>query len=281
MNKEYDNNQLGLQCKAMATVFEVFAFHEDPEYAKQAIWSAFDLLKELEQQLSFFIPNSDISRINSADAGEKIIVSEATAAALRQCRKLREITFGAFDIIAAGAYRNGRTKRNGRFDLEIDADKSAVVKPEVDIKIDMGGFGKGFAVDMMAENLREWSVENFLIHGGKSSAYATGNAKETAGWSISLTNPFTGRAFETVNLISRSISASGLKKGEHIYNPIDSKPLKVNKAVWALADSAGMSDGLSTAFIILDEQKVRRICERYGFGCIIVNEENDISRFNF
>src|SRR5688572_16120284 len=49
---------------AMNTVFEVFAVHADEHYAAQAVQAAFDLVDRLERDLSRFLPNSDIARIN-------------------------------------------------------------------------------------------------------------------------------------------------------------------------------------------------------------------------
>ena len=49
---------------AMATVFEVHCVHADARYAAQAAQAAFDLVDRLEQELSRFVENSDISRIN-------------------------------------------------------------------------------------------------------------------------------------------------------------------------------------------------------------------------
>ena len=56
--------------EAMATVFEVRAVHADAGYARQAAHAGFELVDRLEQQLSRFVPNSDIARINSLSAGK-------------------------------------------------------------------------------------------------------------------------------------------------------------------------------------------------------------------
>ena len=40
------------------------------------------------------------------------------------------------------------------------------------VRIDLGGIGKGYAVDLMAELLEEWGLERALVHGGFSSALA-------------------------------------------------------------------------------------------------------------
>ena len=63
---------------AMATVFEVFCVHDDAAYARQAAQAAFDLLDRLELELSRFIANSDVSRINALAAGQTTRVSPET-----------------------------------------------------------------------------------------------------------------------------------------------------------------------------------------------------------
>ena len=64
--------------EAMATVFEVHGLHADPRYAAQAAQAAFDLTDRLERELSRFLPNSDITRVNHLAAGESTRVSPST-----------------------------------------------------------------------------------------------------------------------------------------------------------------------------------------------------------
>ena len=56
--------------EAMATVYEVYAVHGNRTYAAQAAQAALDLVDRLERELSRFVPNSDITRINHLGPGE-------------------------------------------------------------------------------------------------------------------------------------------------------------------------------------------------------------------
>ncbi|MFN2127495.1 MAG: hypothetical protein ACK2TU_06515, partial [Anaerolineales bacterium] len=49
--------------KAMATIFDIYIAHPDKKYARQAANAAFSELDRLEEELSRFIENSEISRI--------------------------------------------------------------------------------------------------------------------------------------------------------------------------------------------------------------------------
>ena len=83
--------------EAMATVYEVYAVHADRQYAAQAAQAAFDLVDRLERELSRFLPNSDITRINHLDRGESTRVAPSTLECLVIARHMFDLTGGAFD----------------------------------------------------------------------------------------------------------------------------------------------------------------------------------------
>ncbi len=56
----------------MAATFEIFIVHRDAVYAEQAAWAAFEELDRIEDNLSRFIENSDVSRINSLAANQPL-----------------------------------------------------------------------------------------------------------------------------------------------------------------------------------------------------------------
>ena len=148
--------------EAMATVFEVYAVHPDERYAAQAAQAAFDLVDRLERELSRFLPNSDIARVNHLAAGESTRVSPSTLECLVIARHVFDLTGGAFDISIG----------TGLPSLELDADDFLVRATKDGVQVDLGGIGKGYAVDLMAELLEEWGLERALVHGGFSSVLA-------------------------------------------------------------------------------------------------------------
>ena len=85
--------------EAMATVFEVVCTHEDPGYAAQAAQAAFALLDRLERELSRFLPNSDVSRVNALDAGQGTRVTPTTMECLEIARRMYDLTDRTFERI--------------------------------------------------------------------------------------------------------------------------------------------------------------------------------------
>src|SRR6476659_1357952 len=119
--------------EAMATVYEVYAVHEDRQYAAQAAQAAFDLTDRLERELSRFLPNSDITRINQLAAGESTRVTPSTLECLVIARHMFELTAGAFDISIG----------TGLPSLELDPDEFVVRSMTGGVQVDLGGIGKG------------------------------------------------------------------------------------------------------------------------------------------
>jgi len=83
--------------KAMATLFDIFIYHNSYSYALQAATESFAQLDLIEQDLSRFIENSDISRINNLNPGESTVVGEASMECLIICQRLQDETNGAFN----------------------------------------------------------------------------------------------------------------------------------------------------------------------------------------
>src|SRR5438067_2315962 len=83
---------------AMACDFEVILNRDDPVYARRAAYAAFGEIDRLEQELSRFIPTSDISRINAAPLHRATMVGPAAMECLHLARKFCDQTHGAFDV---------------------------------------------------------------------------------------------------------------------------------------------------------------------------------------
>ena len=216
---------------AMATVFEVHCVHADARYAAQAAQAAFDLVDRLEQELSRFVENSDISRINHLAAGQGTRVSPWTMECLEIAWHVYGLTGGAFDVsIGSGLER-----------LELVPDEFTVHAREDGARLDLGGIGKGYAVDRMAEVLEEWEIPRALVHGGYSSVLALEPPPEQDGWPLTLSAPGPGddRVLARVSARQRAFSASGVRKGDHILDPRTGLPARGRAAAWVAVPRGG------------------------------------------
>ena len=237
---------------AMATEFQVRIAGGEKSYAAQTAQAAFALTDKLESSLSRFRPNSDICQIAQLAPGETLRLSEPVFACLEIAKRMELATRGAFSISAAALQSQPVQPRwtlsREQFSIRCDGGK---------LEFDLGAIGKGFALDRMAEVLREWGCEAFLLVAGGSSILAGEPPPETPGWSCGLGDDNSPRRCLLKN---GSLSGSGLAvKGQHILDPRTGKPALRQNRAWALAGTAAESDALSTACMVLNEADLPEI----------------------
>ena len=237
--------------EAMATTFEILVIYQDEQYARQAVQAAFDELDKLEQELSCFVENSDISRINNLKNGEGLTLGPAAFECLQLSRRIYAETAKAFDV----------TLGRGMQNLKLDDSNYTIKLQGGPVQVDLGGIGKGYAVDCMAKLLREWEVDCALIHGGHSSILALDTPFDTSGWPCTISSPDKKqKLLADFPLKNNAVSGSGLQKGAHIIDPRTHQPVKDTLAAWAWASDAATADALSTAFMVMTPEKVQQYC---------------------
>jgi len=282
--------------KAMGTIFEIIIAGEDAQYARQAAAAAFHEVDLLEGLLSRFDPSSEVCRVNRLAPGQAIVVAPDLFENLWVAREIHERTKGAFDVtigslidgrrnsqgppveVSARERRNA-VRRMGMMRLRLDRGNLIVellpVKKQNDqgggIYLDLGGIGKGYAIDRGVETLREWGIEVALMHSGTSTAFALGSPESTAGkkgsgegWVVGAGAEWDQAAgFGAVRLLNEALSGSGKRvKGEHIVNPRTGFPTRKHVAAWAIAPSAAVADALSTAFMVMSTSEVVELCKK-------------------
>jgi FAD:protein FMN transferase len=255
--------------EAMATVFEVHAVHPDKRYAAQAAHAAFDLVDRLEGELSRFRPNSDIGRINGLAAGESTGVSPSTMECLVIARHMFDLTEGAFDVSIG----------TGLQSLELDPERFVARATAVGVQIDLGGIGKGYAVDRMADLLEEWGLDRALVHGGVSSVLALEAPAGQAGWPLTLSDPASpSSVLASLSVRQTALGASGMRKAGHIVDPHSGEPARGRRAAWVAVPrpaasepsapaereprAATVTDALTTAFMLMRLEAIEALCNR-------------------
>lgn len=264
--------------EAMATTFEVVVVHEDEHYAAQAAAAAFEEVDRLEGELSRFIENSDISRINSFFSGEPMLLGLDAFDCLEISARIYRETKGAFDITIGSLFKCWRNDdgslrepteeelsvaraKTGTDLLSLNPDDHSVEVLAEGVQVDLGGVGKGYAVDQVAKLLREWDIDCALIHGGYSSVLALDGPADMKGWPVTMSHPGKGkRTLAKVHFAGRALSGSGVQKGGHIIDPRTARPVKGKLAAWSSTPDAATGDALSTAFMVMQPEEIEEYC---------------------
>jgi len=257
----------------MACTFEVLAIEKDAEYARQAADAAFAEVDRLEQELSRFVPTSDVARINTLRCGQRVRVGVDTIECLRLAARVFEDTNGAFDV----AFASRHALPPEVTPLELDPHERTITVRADGVQIDLGGIGKGFALDRMLEILRDWHIRAALAHCGQSTVAALGRPDATADWSLDIRNPLKpAQTLGRVRLRDAALSGSGRAlHGDHIIDPRRGRAVRDKLGAWALAPSAVLADALSTAFMVMADDEVAACCQQQArVGGLLLAEKS-------
>jgi thiamine biosynthesis lipoprotein len=146
------------------------------------------------------------------------------------------------------------------------------------VHVDLGGIGKGYAIDVLTRLLHEWEIDTALVHGGRSSVRALGAPPEKAGWPLTLSNPLeSAQILARLHLRDLAVSGSGLQKGQHIIDPRTAHPLTGKRATWVVAPEGALTDALSTAFMVMPPEEIEDYCRSHQEirVMIFVQDENE------
>ena len=286
---------------AMACEFAVFLnMHQYPGGA-DAVLQAFQLIDDLEQQLSIYRDDSEVSRLNR-DANESSqSVEHGLFELLQTAAAIHGRTKGAFDITSSALSDLwGFTRREGRVpnQSEIDSALESVSAKNVDLseqgqlrlaagtRINLGGIGKGYALDRATVSLVEKGINDFVIHGGQSSVVARGSESHASkpataekdsnpktGWPIGLSHPaHPGTRLAEIYLSDEALGTSGTgrqgffhqgRRYGHIIDPRTGWPTDHCLSTTVITESAAECDALATAFFVMQPDEVADYCEQH------------------
>lgn len=254
---------------AMATLFQARIAGQEKPYAAQTAQAAFALLDDLESRLSRFQQNSEISQIAGLEPGETLRLSEPVFACLDIALRMERAARGAFSISAITPHAGSDERRWTLLPREF-----SIRCENGSLSFDLGAIGKGFALDRMAQLLREWDCRSFLLVAGGSSVLAGDKPAGTPGWSCGFDDDF------FCPLEQCSLSGSGLAvKGLHILDPRTGMPAQRRNRAWAIADTGAESDALSTAAMVLSEVEIGEVLAGNDRWLILLKGSNGWHQF--
>ena len=251
----------------------------------QALQRAHQAMELVNTLMSTYRSDSDLSRLNAAEAGRPVRVHEELMSVLLEARRHTSLTDGAFDPTARGLFQLWKSAHNTRelpgddrvasakalrgWDkLTLDAGEMTAVKSMADMQIDLGAIAKGHAVDLALSRLRESGMAGALAEvGGEVRVFGT--APDGGAWRLGIRHPWQtdeqGRivACGALALEDGAVATSGNyerfsvidgKRYSHIIDPRTGRPVEGVASVTVIAKDCMTADIWATALSVLGKQ---------------------------
>ncbi|HEV8375909.1 MAG TPA: FAD:protein FMN transferase [Candidatus Polarisedimenticolia bacterium] len=244
----------------MGTIFRFEAPGEDAREVGESLEAALDEVEHLESLLSNWRKDSELSLLNARAGRGAIPVGRELFDVLQASLRWARITDGAFDPALepfTRAFRGGAPpgahaapgREWKRMRLEVR--ESSVLLPR-GTGIDLGGIGKGFALDRAAAVLEKRGIRAALLDAG-GQILALGSPPGEPGWRIAVADP-RDRGHPALELVLRDVSAATSGNSERpgeILDPETGVPVAGRFSATALAAEATAADALSTALFVM------------------------------
>lgn len=264
VQKQFDGNKTLLYAwfSAMYTRVDVLIWSDNESNDLPGIVSKMeDELQRVESFANRFDANSELSRINSTAYEQPFAISDELADVLADCLMYTAKTLGYFDITVNSA--NGFTK--GVTHIALDRTNKSIRFLHPDLRLDLSGYIKGYALRAIRTLLQDEKLHNALINIGNSSVLAIGNHPYGMGWKVSLPE-----ATKECILYNECLTTSGNK--EHTQWPILQPQTRVAIAsqapVSVLTNDPATGEVLSTALYIANEEE-RQVILKQLYGKIV------------
>ena len=244
---------------AMHTRMEIVLPQLEEQMAQSVVRDVEQRVSELERLMNRFDNASPLAMVNAVAATQAVELDGELFMALELCEVFRRGTGGYFDVAAAAHPRSGAA-------YLLDGKSHTVRLASADVKIDLGGFAKGFALEQVCRMLRESGFESGVVNFGNSSIAALGHHPYGEWWPIGVANrKCAGAVAGEFRLCDSALSVSGrAESGEyHILNPHTGLRVAGEELVAVEGRSALVAEVLSTALYAAPHNQRAEIMGQY------------------
>lgn len=286
------------QREIMGTRVSAELWHEDAQLAAECGERIFREMRRIDYLMSTYRDDSEVSRVNRDAARFPVAVSDELAQLIAASLRFSELSGGAFDITYASighAYDYRARTRPSDTDISknLDAidyrhlriDGNRIAFADENVRIDLGGIAKGYAVDRAIEITRRCGIGTALISAGGDSRII--GDRRGRPWMIGVRHPRSdGDIALRLPLSESAISTSGdyerffIDNGErvhHIINPNTGHSAKSSWSATVIGPDALTTDVLSTTIFILGaDDGIALIESLEGLDAIIIDAHGKV-----
>ena len=276
--------------QVMGTFARVVAVSDSEDTAQLCVEAAFDELTGVDDMMSDYKAESELSRVNKNAFDEPVKVSGALMEVLLAAVEYSRQTGGAFDVSVGPvvdlwrqAERDGQKPTDeqlaaakakvGYENLILDTQALTVRFRVEDMRLDLGGIAKGYAIDRAAEAMRgNGALGGMIDVGGDICCFGAAPGPGTReNWVIGLQDPGSDAGLLVkLKLTDTAVATSGDYRRfvligddrfSHIINPKTSTATGRLSSVTIIAPTAMQADALATAVSVMGHEKGMELIE--------------------
>lgn len=249
--------------EAMHTRVDIVFCNKDENELKKLALLIQEELQRIEKIGNRFDLDSELGRVNRLASVKPLKISQELFNIISECLNYYEITLHCFDI----TINSDNYKKSLVPDVEIDIVKSEIYFKNKDIKLDLNGYLKGYALDKIKDILKQTDIDDAFLNLGNSSIYARGNQPNGTGWKIGINDNS-----PVPILCNECLTTSGneTKERKHIKSPETGIFIEGKKSISVITQEGSIGEILSTALFVASKEKREQILKMFPVNCKIL-----------
>ncbi len=281
-NKESSFKPIKITGMTMGTFYEVTIADDLAQARIPKLTSHInELLEQINTEMSTYDPQSQISQFNQSQSLDWYPVSPGFAYVVNEAIRISQLTDGAFDptvgplvdlwhfgpeieehTIPTQAQIDEVKSTIGYHHLKARLDPPAIRKSIPKLRLDLSAIAKGYAVDVIAEDLKSQGIQGCLVNVG-GEVVAVGQKEDGTKWRLGIEKPIEGKRDieRVVHLTDVAMATSGDYRNfyevdgirySHTIDPSTGRPVNHHlRSVSILSETCLEADALATAMMVM------------------------------
>lgn len=303
-SKNLDKKEVLLQGRTMGTTYNIKVIVENDSIDTVNLQTKIDsALVTVNQEMSTYITDSELSTFNQHRSYEPVAISNGLTRVIKEAIRLGILSNGSLDVTVGPLvnlwgfgpeYQLERipseellTSTKARVGIQhIQLEGNELSKSIDDLYIDLSTIAKGYGVDLIAELIENNNIQNYLVEiGGEMRLKGFKHTGEL--WHVAIEKPITTeRAVQQVivpqdNAVATSgdyriyFESEG-QRFSHIIDPATGKPINHKLvSVTVIHPSSMTADGLSTAMMVMGEEKALKFAEENDIAAYLISKTSN------
>ncbi|EGU42926.1 hypothetical protein VII00023_02709 [Vibrio ichthyoenteri ATCC 700023] len=296
--------QVHLSGPTMGTTYNIKYIEQEGLPTPEVLQTEIDrLLEEVNDQMSTYRQDSELSRFNQHQTNQPFAVSAQTATVVKEAMRLNGLTLGALDVTVGPLVNLWGFGPEARPDVVPTEDELAARKAYTGIQhlslegnelskdipnlyVDLSTIAKGWGVDVVANYLQAEGIQNYMVEVG-GEMRLKGVNREGIGWRIAIEKPTVDERSiqEIIEPGDMAIATSGDYRNyfesngvrySHIIDPKTGYPIRHKVVSVTVLDASSMTaDGLATGLMVLGEERGMQIANENNIPVFMIVKTDD------